>query len=299
MTRPSGVLHANASPRDLALLRITVFALWLLHVLSTPLTQVATLPAELVQPRGVLRILPLTALTTSSGALGLLTVAAAVGCLACLVGTPAYRAVGLATLTLLLLHEGLVRALAGYLIHGRIALLFVTAIVVLAPATDALALRSPPTVVDDGRHAWGLLAASTVVTVTYAFVGAHRILRGGTEIFTGRSLELWLVARSWQPSTLGFDMGRWLVDVPGVLGLLPVLFVVTTVFETLSPLALRSHPFRRVWLPVILGFHVVVTTTMSLDFRSHVVLVLVLFGIIPWATGRAATTVAPAAPSRT
>lgn len=284
--RPTGLLHAHAGPRELGVLRITVFALWLPHLLTTPLSNIALLPAELVEPHGLLRLAPVTHLTSSPWALTALTIAAAAGCLLGLVGSPAHRVVGAITLALLLVHEGLTRALAGYVIHGRITLLFLTAVVVIAPSADALALRSPRGTTDDGRHAWGLIGASVVVALTYSLVGARRIVRGGVEIFTDRSLELWLVARSQQPSALGFDLGLDMVNLPGVLTLLPLLFLATSIFELLSPLALRWDRFRWPWLVAILGFHIVVTLAMSLDFRIQIVLVLVLFGVIPWLTSR-------------
>jgi hypothetical protein len=60
-----------------------------------------------------------------------------------------------------------------------------------------------------------------------------------------------------------------------------VLFLVSTVAELVAPLVLRSDLLRRIWLPVIIGFHVTVTVTMNIDFRLHTVLVIVLFWLIP------------------
>lgn len=284
--RPTGLLHSHAGPRELGVLRITVFALWLPHLLTTPLWNIAALPAELLDPHGLLLLVPVTRLASSPPALTALTVAAVAGCLVCLAGTPAHRIVGTMTLALLLLHEGLTRALAGFVIHSRVALVFLTAIVVIAPSADALALRSRRRTAPDGRHAWALVGASAVIAMTYSLVGARRIVSGGVDIFVGRSLELWLVARSLQPSSLGFDLGLDVVDVPGALVVLPALFLGTSILELLSPLVLRWNRFRWLWLPAVLGFHAVVTFTMSLDFRVQTVLVIVIFGIIPLSTSR-------------
>lgn len=289
MTRPHGLLYATAGARELAVLRITVFALWLPHLVVWPIRNLANVPDELVVPRGVFRLVPLEALAASPVALVVLQVVAVLGAIACLLGSPGYRWIGVPTVTALLLHEGLVRSIGGFTNHGRLAMLLLAIGLVATPAADALSLRRARAA-DDGRHAWALVAMAAVVTSTYSLVAARRLITGGAGMFTSRSMELWMVARSTQQSMLDHDLGRMLIDHPLLVRLLPLLFLVTTVAELVAPLVLRFDLLRRVWLPVVIGFHISVTVTMNIDFRLHTVLVVVLFWLIPLLAARRTVT---------
>jgi hypothetical protein len=292
------LLHDGAGTRELAILRIVVFLLWAGTILTTPLRQLARLPAELVQPRGVLRLVPAEAIAGNATMLLLVQALALAGCVACILGVGPYRVIALSTTALLVLHEGLVSSAAGFLVHSRLSLVVVTLIVALAPSAETLAVR--PSGVSQGGlppPAQWLRIASLYVLVTYSLVAARR-LAGGAEVFTNGSLERWMVARSLQPAETGFDLGLLLLDHAVLPTLLPVAFLGTTLLELGAPLVMRSTPFRHVWTASILGFHVVVAVTMNLDFVVQSVLVLTLFQLLPLATARTRDA-PPRSPGRT
>ena len=278
----TGVLHADAGAEELATLRITLFGVLLITFARIPMRQLASLPGELVEPTGVMRLLPLESILSSAGALWALQAALVVGCLACMLGTAGYRWIAVATVLLALFHDGALRSVAGFNIHVRLTLIYVVAVLAVAPAVDAYALRRrrrPP----DGngdvglRYAGPMILMALVVTVTYSLVGTRRLLENGVSLFTSDTTTIWMVARSLQPSEYDFTAGLLLIDRPWLGALLTLGMLVTTLFELFSPLALRSRPFRWIWVAAVLSFHVGVLVAMNISFKENVVLVLLLF----------------------
>jgi hypothetical protein len=55
-------------------------------------------------------------------------------------------------------------------------------------------------------------------------------------------------------------------------------FLLVTVFEACSPLALLSATFRRSWLVVMLAFHLSTLVLMNIVFWENMLLLAVVFG---------------------
>src|SRR5436190_19563048 len=54
----TNVLHERVSANTLAIARICVFGTWLLHVLFDRIPEMADMPLDLMEPAGVLRLIP-------------------------------------------------------------------------------------------------------------------------------------------------------------------------------------------------------------------------------------------------
>src|SRR5690606_2920552 len=94
------------------------------------------------------------------------------------------------------------------------------------------------------------------LTVTYAFIGARRLMIGGVGIYLDGSLERWIVGRTLEDNAFGLDAGLSILDHRWLIPVITLGMFITTVFEILSPLALRFKQFRWMWLVVIITFHI-------------------------------------------
>jgi hypothetical protein len=154
-------------------------------------------------------------------------------------------------------------------------MLFGSILLCLFPAADAVSVmgRKRAGAAPDAVYAGGVLAVAAFLCAAYAFIGTHRIVAGGYAIFTGDAILSYLAAQSMNYSSYGFQYG--------MLGLLyPLLgtafkagFLVTTLFEILSPFTLVSRWFRWLWLAVIVPFHVSTLFTMNIFFWENILLI--------------------------
>lgn len=265
----------------LALLRIAVFGIWTGIVATADTALYARLPNSFFERRGVAELLPLEAIMGSSTLLMGLTVATIAGCIACMAGVRGYVPVAVVTSFLVLVHDAMSKSAGAYSNHAQSALLLVTFVVALFPAADAYSLARSHRNRTPWAYAAPLLASALLVTITYSFIGTRRIFVGGVEVFIDGSFLHWVVGRTLEYSAFDVSVGlellanRWLV-VPLSVGM-----AVVTLFETLSPLAVRSRRFRVAWLVAIVAFHVGTLLLMDIFFWENLVLIAVLFTGVP------------------
>jgi hypothetical protein len=283
------VLHAGARAADLAVLRVAVFVTWLAVVARTPLDLYPDIPAELFEPRGVMRLLPTEALLAAPTALLTLKVLAVAGCALCVLGIRPFPAVAVPTVSLLVVFDGATKSLGLYANHDLAALLFVAMLVSFFPAGDAISVMgrrrdAPPS---SDLYGAALQLSVLVLALTYALAGFRRLITGGVEVFATDSIVLWLVARSSEWAAYGFDEGLRVLDHEWLRPAMVLGMLVATVAEALSPLVLCSRRFRLVWVPVIVGFHLFTLLTMRIFFWPNLVLIAVLVaGLGPWIARR-------------
>jgi hypothetical protein len=193
----------------------------------------------------------------------------------CALGVRPYRALAAVTALLLTVHQDLVRAYT-FTNHEELALLVCTYVLVLVPAADGFSWprRRPVTARPDVYPA-ALLAMAALLLLPYCGIAAHRLAYAAPDVFTGDSLPYWLASLSALDRD-GWGAGLWLLGHPALVTLLKAGFFVTTVFELLAPLCLILPRFRRVWVVVVVGFHVVNWFTLNLLFWQNALLVLLL-----------------------
>lgn len=278
----SRMLHGNATAHHLALLRIWVFGWWIAQVLKDPITEVAPLPFSNFISIGILRFLPVSfwsAIHTET-ALRLWWGMLLVFLFLSMLGTPFYRIIATITCILLTFYQGMIFAFSE-VTHAPLAALYTTYVLAMFPSADALSLRRP-------RSPWtakpvyqaALWAASACLLATYMFTGVRRLFASGIEIFTNGTILSMIAERSSAADHLQQNYALRLLESPTITLLLQVGFVLLTLMEILSLLCLSSTWFRRLWLAVMLPFHVLSWPLLQLLFVFNMLLIWVL--LIDW-----------------
>lgn len=279
------MLHESISARTLALLRIGVFGLCAVRFALADHASLASIPRELFEPAGLLRLLPRALWNALLSAPAIWTAKAAVGTglLLCIVGAPGYRAIAVASTLGLVAFQGLAPSF-GVVSHDGLAPLFVAALLALAPATEAFALARPKRRAAVEARRAAVLGGAFVLVLLYAMIGLRR-LGAAPGIFLDGTIVHHLVARSLQQGAFA-RLGLWAQAVPALGAAAAAAYALTTLFEVLAPLCLFSRGFRRTWLVVILGFHLGSWLAMGIAFPNHVLLCSVLLVDVERLTGR-------------
>jgi hypothetical protein len=264
----------------LALGRITVFGIWFHHVLNTPFDLIGQLPYELFTARGALNLLPeafYTTLVASPTLLLAWKVAMLAGCAALVLGVRPFPVIAVPVTAMLLLFDGVVKGYAAWVNHGQMGILFAAVVLCFFPAADALSVhgRRRSGAAAPAVYAGGVLVVAAFLSAAYAFIGTHRVVVGGAQIFTGDAIVTYLAVQSLNYSARGYEYGLLGIAYPLVGALFRIGFAVTTLFEILSPLVLISRWFRRVWLVVVVPFHVTTLFTMNIFFWENILLIAV------------------------
>jgi hypothetical protein len=265
-------------PTDLAMLRIALYGVWVVNLLLTDFSLYSRLPSVLFKGHGLSAHLPIDILAGTPHLLEALKWVAILGCLLCLLGVAGFRLIGLVTFVPLFLLDASMKALGTYANHAQMVPLLLALTLPLFPAADAYSLKvSNRADQPSGSYRLGLLYSAMLMTITYSFIGARRLMIGGVGIYRDGSLERWIVGRTLEDNAFGLEAGLSLLDHRWLVPILALGMFVVTIFEILSPLALRYVSFRRLWLLVIVAFHLSTLLGMNILFWESVVLLLVLF----------------------
>lgn len=279
------MLHQNASRESLGLCRIAVFGLWTFIALSTPLSLFADLPKEWFEPPGgVTLLLPRSvyeALLTPTALLALKWVLVILGFLLA-AGTRFYTALAVLFGASLLFFDVLTKGFGGFLNHARVGLMYAAWILAAFPqAAHGLSFRrsDDPGRPSPERYAAPMAAMSLIFALCYSLIGFRRLIGGGAGVFWGDALPTYLAVRSLDYSSVvwGFQYGLWIFKGPWIEWAFKTGYLVTTIFEALSPLCLFLPRFRLAWLLVIVPFHVVTLFTMNILFWENLLLIALLF----------------------
>lgn len=295
------MVHEKAGPEALGVLRIAVFGVWVAQVVRTPLGRAADLPGELFHAPGVLAVLPsaLWDWLFQPTPLLVLEVVLTLTFLLAALGARPFPFIGMASVAGMVLFDGIAKGWGEYVNHAQMGILYAGILIAVSPAADALSpfSRSPPgrTALDArvqratarGAYRFPLVATALVLAVTYALIGVQRLEVGGLEVFTGDALPRYLAIRTFEYSAYSFRFSPLLLGSEGALIALKAAFAVTTVFEILSPLALVSPRFRRLWLLVIIPFHLATLVTMNIFFWENLILLTLVFTDLPTRLGSA------------
>jgi len=275
------MLHQKGSARALGLGRITVYGIWLVSVATAPVTLYGELPEELFRPVvGIFRLFPpeLLHALLDAGFASVLKTALMVLCGLLVLGVRPFTPLALTTGVLLLVYDSLDKSFAGYVNHAQIGILQAALVLTLFPAADGLSVMGPPKrPAAPTRYAAPMLIVALLLSLPYSFIGTHRIIHNGLDIFTGDAIITQLAVRSLEYSPTGFDYGTLSLTFPLLGTFFRFGYLVTTLFEVLSPLALLYRRFRWAWLAVIVPFHLLTLFTMNIFFWENMLLILVFF----------------------
>lgn len=274
----------DRSARQLGLLRIVLFGSWLVLLSMTRLDLLAGMPRDALRPTGLALFLPLDLLLEQSLILVGIQVATMGACAAAMAGLRPWRLIGGSAALLVLVTDGLMKAIGWYDNHAQFALVVGAVVLAASPASDGLSLGRRQAPVDaDHTPVYGapMFAIGLLMTTAYALVAARRVADGGFEVFLDHSMRDWSIARSLEDHHYPWDFGLVLLEHSWILPVVAVGFVLTTLFELASPLALAHRRFRFAWLAVLVPFHVGTLVLMGIFFWENLLLLLVLFTTWP------------------
>jgi hypothetical protein len=272
------VIHADASPERLAIARIAVFGVWFVSIVRTPMGRFPAVPEVFIEPPAILSFLPATTLLTNHAAVLTLQITGLLFCLLCVFGARPWRPIALTAVVLILWHDGALKSIQGYVNHAQLVPLFAAFLLAFSPAADAFSLGRPRRL-RSGTWTYGgpLVALAFIMALTYTFIGIRRLVHGAWGVFTDGTILTSVLGRTLQYAPYESAMGDQIVQWPGASVLLPLGMLVVTVFESLSPLALRHGRFRVSWLVVVITFHITTLFLMNIFFWESLILLPAFF----------------------
>ena len=268
---PIELIHVQAGPRLLRLARLGICLLWIVKLLLDPLWRLGQLPPELIRPVGLLAFLPPSEhpFFWSGHGLTILWVLTLLALLAAVAGR-AFPTAMTAAAVLLTLYSSVIRSF-GPAVHTDIVLLLASYALALFAWADVVEKRA-------GRRAVSsapLIAIVALLTLTYALVGLNRLI-AAFPVFTGDSMEIWAIDASLRGYYFNTGVGWHLPEWPLVVFFLRAGLPVITAFEITAPLCLISPWYRRVFIPVMLSFHLLSLVLMNIFFFDDMLLYLLL-----------------------
>lgn len=275
-------LYQEAPREHLAILRIGVFGLWLVTFAIVPLDVYAWVPPDLFTAWGIASWFPETwwhALAGNSFFLSVIRFAAVIFSLAAMLALPGYRFWASSAFVAVFVSVTIQRGFFAFVNHADLAMLYLAFLLIFVPSDRVWRLGRANSPNDDKveESRASLWLAGFLLTVPYCFIGLHRVLEGGWEVFTGDALRHWFVVFSYQPGSWSFRGGYAVANSEILMALAKGGFFVITVLEILTPLILISTVFRRAWLAMMIPFHVATLLTMNIFFVQNMILLLCLF----------------------
>jgi len=279
-------IHALAGPRTLGAVRVWILSVWLAKLLAEPFARLAVLPSYTFRPPGVLAMIPdsfWNVLLNESALLAIQWTTIVLLVIA-IIGMRGARAALVVATALLFIYQGIVRGYGGHINHAELPLLFATVVLIGFPCFDAFALHKPHTRPTTPLAAYQvpLWTMMLVLCLSYTFVGCSRLLRGGLEVFGPESVPYWSIHAAFFQRHWELGGGLWLYDYPQLWPWLGRVFLVVTLFEIASPLALVSHTFRKVWLVAMLVMHVATLLLLNIFFVENICLMIVMTDLGRW-----------------
>jgi hypothetical protein len=246
-------------------LRAVIFSLWFVKFAGVSLSALASLPADL-EPPLLLQAVPPWAWERllRPPVLGPLQASICVLCVLAALGLRPYCPIAVAVASFVTFEQGLVRSY-GYLNHPEIFLLLATWILAFSPAADGFSWQPSRSDLRPAPVYGAVIAFVALVGCwTYAAAGAYRIAHHGLEMFTSASMKHAVVLNSFAHGSGA--VGAFLLEHPTVARWIQLALPAATVLEVASPLALRDHRFRRLWLGFLVTFQLLTALSMTIFF---------------------------------
>ena len=278
-------LHHDATARTLAFARVFIFALWLVRILTSELTQLGYLSDELFHSFGVVKILPQPATTWLTTPLTLLAFKSITLVLIVWVifGAGRNRVALVAAALMLTLYFGIAKGFGGHVNHRELVLLYLTYLLIPLRCFDAFAIRrGEPTGDTQLPYQTGMQLLCCVIVLNYFFVATARVFVGFPHVFDPDVMYNWVLSRNVRPNPYGLDIGLQLLSSSAGRVLLALALPLSTVVELTAPLALWSGRRVRCLLLVCLAaFHLGIFLIMNIAFFENIAVLLLLWQYTP------------------
>lgn len=263
---------AEKSARLLGWLRVLTFGTWVAKLAAAPMSRLAVLPAELLDPPWLLRFMPIdwSSVLTASFLAGLQG-STLLFCVLAALGARRHRLVAFTAAAMLTVQQGLIRSY-GFSSHEELVGLLSVYVVALWPSADRATW--PPSRVPlrpAAVYLAGIVLIATLGCWTYAATGAHRLANHGLSLLMSHSMTAYIVENSFNYSSGA--AGVFVLEHPLAASLFQFSTLLTTLMEIAAPAAVVYRRFRRVWLLFLLIFHLITGALLDVMFWQSLVIV--------------------------
>ena len=273
--KKAALIHSNATPQARHFLNRWVFGIWFLIILMDSFPDLAQLPQEMFQTTGILTI-PFSHGYLTQPVLWILKAGLMVFLAAAFLEVRFMITASVACF-LLTVHQGLIRGF-GHVNHGEIVLLLAAYLLSVFAVADYIAYGK------NGRVPAGinlnsipLISILAVMCFTYSFVGIHRLIFSGLELFTTDTILYHVLINSLISDTWHFQLHELVLRHAWVSMLFKIGFLILTFFEALAPLCLISRWFRYAFVVVMVPFHFLSGIFLGVFFWQTLVLYMLFF----------------------
>jgi hypothetical protein len=276
------LLHHDAPPSALKLVRIIVFSVWFLRVAFKPLHDLVYVPSSLYEPVGPLRLLPpstemLLHNATFLTALKIVTLVF----IALVIAGVALRFTMVAACLTATLFASLWRGFAGHIDHESVLILYAGYLMTIFLFADRRAEakgepRSPGAPTPAGVQLLSILA---VLCFVYTMVGVFRTVRGTPGVYTSDSLMFWALRNAYETVDPTGHFGKYVIDYPILGQALRAGYPVITLFELTAFAALFSRWYRYAFLVVMVPFHILSLFVLDVFFWENMALYVLFFDL--------------------
>ena len=280
------LIHEDATKDGLEFLYRYIFGIWLFIVLLDPLADLAYLPPSAFLPTGFLLKIwpqPVQSFFLSIFFLAALKILMIIA-LVCVIFNKRRFPMSILVCLLLTMYQGLIRSF-GHVNHPELMLLLTTYVLTVFAAPGALtAEKHRPFTVNP--YAIPFITILFIYSLTYVFAGIHRLVHGGTDIFTTDTITYWIIENGKRSRGFMWHLEDLALQWSWLHHLIQGGFIAVTVFEVLAPFYLISKTFRYAFVCVMLPFHFVVWIFMGIFFWQNIILYVLFFDPISKLTFR-------------
>jgi hypothetical protein len=283
------LIHEHVRPQTVGVLRAGIFAIWLVKIAPDQLTFLAELPRSIFRPAGFLQFVPDEAwpLLLTAGTLGVFKAVIILSLVLAMIGARPYKAIAIFCAAALTIHQGLVRSFT-FVNHQELPILFAVYVLAFYPAADGFTWPArKPAATNQQIYSGALVTITLLLLLPYTAAAAYRLAYSAPGIFLSDSMPYWLGSLSGLDAD-GWSLGLWVLDYPILVSAFKLVFPVTTGFELLAPLCIVWLRFRRVWLAVMIAFHLLSWFLLNIFFWENLLLIAVLLSDVDQVYGRLA-----------
>lgn len=257
----------------LTLVRLGVFALWIVKLLLDPISRLSEMPRQMFQPVGVLNLLSPAAqgnfLEASTLSAFWWTTQAILVCCLFLRRPKGFALLSTVAAIFLTFYSSLIRSF-GPAVHTDITLLLATYALAGYAWADLFAPKNP------ARASYPLVTIVAMLCLSYCIVGLNRMVVGGIDVFNSDTMETWAIDAGLRGYYFNTNIGWHIPEWPWAVFFLRSGLPVVTLFEILAPLCLAWPHFRWIFIPVMLSFHALSLVFMNIFFFDDMLLYLLL-----------------------
>lgn len=271
------VIHQNATAETYNFFRNWILGIWLVVVLLSPATSLAKLSVLSDYSVGfLLQYLPeaIKAGLFQPVSLAVLKGALVLG-LCCMIFRRCSRTAGIGVCLLLTIYQGMMKGI-GEINHAELGILFAVYILVLFEWADYF-YKPEDQEFQTSRYGLPLTAICATLCLAYTFIGLHRVVFGGIDLFLGDSIYYWIIENSNEPKVyLFWKLDHLLFEYDWLRILVKAGFPIFTGLEIFALFALIHKPYRYVFIAGMFIFHFFIWLFMGILFWENM-LMYILF----------------------